>query len=303
VGVEEDRRVVSTRLRPQPEPEGEQEVELGRYAAALAARWWLPLVGLVAGLVAGYLLSVSGGDVYRAETVLYLGQPFSPAGGAPVQSLATHPLTVGEIVRSEAAIRRAARAAGVRPGQLRGTVSTQTLTATPARAGATPLVEVAVELDAPGKAARAANALAAAVVENAGIAGYVETKIETFRNQLATQEESIESIAARLDALERGLDVGGLEPLEQLVLISQIDNAEQRRGQLVNQRAETEQLLALAESVERSRVVEPAIPREVTARSRRNSLIVAGILGLLAGLAAALAWDPLAERLGRRDRA
>ena len=90
---------MSTRLRPQPEPEGEQEVELGRYAAALAARWWLPLVGLVAGLVAGYLLSVSGGEVYRAEAVLYLGQPFSPAGGAPVQSLATNPRTVGEIVR------------------------------------------------------------------------------------------------------------------------------------------------------------------------------------------------------------
>jgi uncharacterized protein involved in exopolysaccharide biosynthesis len=294
---------MSARLRPQPEPEGEQEVELGRYAARVAAHWWLPLVGLVAGLVAGYLISVSGGDVYRAEALLYLGQPFSPAGGAPVQSLATNPRTVGEIVRSEAAVRRAARAAGVRTGALRGNIATQTLTATPPRAGSTPLVEIAVELDAPGKAARAANALAASVVENTGVAGYVETKIETFRNQLEAQEASIESIAARLDALERGLTEADLEPLEQLVLISQIDNAEQRRGQLVSQRAETEQLLALAESVERSRVVEPAVPRGVTAQSRRNSLIVAGLLGLLAGLAAALAWEPLAERLGRRPRA
>src|SRR5919106_2432655 len=170
---------------PRPDPDGEQEVELGRYAAVVAARWWLLLVGLVAGLVGGYLLSVGGGDVYRAEAILYLGQPFSPTGSAPVQSLATNPRTVGEIVRSEAALRAAARAAGVRMGALRGNVSTQTLTITGVpRAGTTPLVEVAVELDAPGKAARAANALADAVIAHEGVAGYVETKIETFRGQL-----------------------------------------------------------------------------------------------------------------------
>ena len=289
------------RIEASPDPDGEQEVELGRYAAAVAARWWLPLVGLVAGLVAGYLISVGGGNVYRAEAILYLGQPFSVGGGAPVQSLATNPRTVGEIVRSEAAVRRAAREAGVRVGALRGPISTQTLTATGVpRAGSTPLIEVAVELDAPGRAARAANALADSVVRNEGVGGYVQTKIETFRQRLDTLEEQIESIAKRATAIDAAARSRNLSPLDRLVLISQADNAEQQRGQLIAERAATQQQLALAENVERSRVVERAVPREVTARSRRNSLVVAGALGLLAGLAAALLWDPLAERRGRR---
>jgi uncharacterized protein involved in exopolysaccharide biosynthesis len=287
---------------PRPDPDGEQEVELGRYAAVVAARWWLLLVGLVAGLVGGYLLSVGGGDVYRAEAILYLGQPFSPTGSAPVQSLATNPRTVGEIVRSEAALRAAAREAGVRLGALRGNVSTQTLTATGVpRAGTTPLVEVAVELDAPGKAARAANALAETVVENEGVAQYVQTKIETFRRQLETLERQLATTARLVNDVNRALEQEQqLAPLDQLVLTSRLDSAEQRRGQLLQLQAQTEQQLALAENVERSRVVEPAVPREVTARSRRNSLVVAGVLGLLAGVAAAFLWDPVAERLGRR---
>jgi uncharacterized protein involved in exopolysaccharide biosynthesis len=35
---------------------------------------------------------------------------------------------------------------------------------------------------------------------------------------------------------------------------------------------------------------------KTTARSRRNSVVVAAFLGLLAGLAAALLWDPVARR-------
>src|SRR5918992_5266721 len=102
--------MTETRERPRPAPEldVEQEVDLGRYASAVAARWWLPLLGLLAGVVVGYLLSLGGGQVYRAEALLYLGQPFSPSGSSPVQSLATNPRTVGEIVRSEAALREAA---------------------------------------------------------------------------------------------------------------------------------------------------------------------------------------------------
>ena len=47
---------------------------------------------------------------------IYLGQPFTPAGGGQLQSLQTNPKTVSEIVRSEAAIKAAANAAGMQPG-------------------------------------------------------------------------------------------------------------------------------------------------------------------------------------------
>jgi capsular polysaccharide biosynthesis protein len=294
--------MMETRERPRPAPEldVEQEVDLGRYASAVAARWWLPLLGLLAGVIVGYALSLGGGEVYRAEALLYLGQPFSPSGSAPVQSLATNPRTVGEIVRSEAALRQAAAAADLPISKLRGRVSTQALTGTEARAGTTPLVEISVQGDSRIKVARAANTLANVVVEN--VSGYVAVKVETFQRQLAAYEDALESSARRLNLLNTTIQEADLEPLEELVLVSQIDNAEQRRGQLVDRQAQTQQQLALAQNVEGSRVVEPAVAARTTAQSRRNSILVAGAIGLLLGLMAALAWDAVAARLhGRSD--
>ncbi len=60
--------------------EGEAEVDFGRYATAVAARWWLLLLGLAAGILVALLISVGGKDVYRASALLYPGQPLSPSG-------------------------------------------------------------------------------------------------------------------------------------------------------------------------------------------------------------------------------
>ena len=105
------------------ELDAEDEVDLRSIWSRIAARWWLPLVGLVAGAVLGVLVSVGGGDVYRAETLLYLGQPFTTSGGGQIQSIATNPRTVSEIIHSETALKRAAAASGLRLSQLRGHVS------------------------------------------------------------------------------------------------------------------------------------------------------------------------------------
>ena len=70
----------------------EAEVDLGRYGHALLARWWLLLAGLVVGAVLGYLTTLGGAQVYRAQAVTYMGQPLG-AGQAPVQALNTNPST------------------------------------------------------------------------------------------------------------------------------------------------------------------------------------------------------------------
>ena len=69
-------------------------------------------LGLVLGLVVGFLLALGGGKVYRAETLVFLGQPVHAERRRPIQSFATNPRTVGEIIRSESALRAAARASG-----------------------------------------------------------------------------------------------------------------------------------------------------------------------------------------------
>src|SRR4029453_17819233 len=75
---------------PAADVETEQEVDFGRYWRAIAARWWLPVGGLVAGLVIGYLVSLgTHSSTYKATAQVYLGQPLAPGGAAPVGSAPT----------------------------------------------------------------------------------------------------------------------------------------------------------------------------------------------------------------------
>jgi uncharacterized protein involved in exopolysaccharide biosynthesis len=277
-----------------PDLDGEQEVDLGRYASTIAAHWWLPLLGIVLGMAVGYALALGGGKIYEAQARVYLGNPFSPNGGAVVQSLATNPSTVGEIVRSEAALREAARKAGMRVAELRGHVSTSSVASPTPRAAQTSLVTITVTGSRPVRTERAANALAQHVVGR--VSGYVDQKINTFNKTLETLQAAIDTNTQRVTISEQALKRPKLTVVEQLLLISQIDNAEQRRVGLTNQQTQTQQLLSLAQDVERAKVYERAAAVKTTARSTRNSVVVGAVLGLLLGLVAALVWDGLAAR-------
>lgn len=295
------------RTRRQPEPpdlDAEQEVDLGRYWGAILARWWLPLAGLAAGIILGYLVSLGGGQVYQAKAVVYLGQPLS-TGGVPVQSPATNPATVAQIVHSESTLRAVARAANVSVGSLRGNVSTATISgggaglATAARAGQTPLVAIVVKGKAPGGAARAANGLAASVVQQVG--PYAFIKIKSLELQLGSLNKETSAVDARVNELQTAVqNAGSLSTIERLLLVNQIGFAEQERTQLITQQAQTQQQLTLARNVEAPEIVTRGAAVKVTARSRRNSMLVGGIIGLLLGVLAALLWEP-AGRLARRS--
>jgi uncharacterized protein involved in exopolysaccharide biosynthesis len=284
--------------RSEPDLDAEQEVDVGRYWRALQARWWLPLAGLVVGALLGYIVAVGGGDVYKAETTLYLGQPFSPTGNAPVQGLGTNPTIVGQIARSEQSLKAAAGKCGTRVGQLRGKVSTQTVTAAGARGritpGQNPLVELTVQTNRAGVAACAADSLSDTVVDR--VSSYVDVKITSLNRRLDSLNEQTASLGRKIAAQERALTQRGLTPLEQLVLVSQTENAEQRRGIVEEERQEATQQLALAQEVERARVVERAGAVKTTARSPQNSAVVGGIIGLILGAVAAVAWPVVGPR-------
>jgi uncharacterized protein involved in exopolysaccharide biosynthesis len=86
----------------------EQEVDLRRYWHAVVVRWWLPLVGLLAGALIGYLISLGGGQVWKASSTVYLGNSYSTAGGVLLQGPQANPAAVSTIARSEDSIERAA---------------------------------------------------------------------------------------------------------------------------------------------------------------------------------------------------
>ena len=127
------------------ELEDEQEVDLSSAWRRLKLRWWLPIGGLLVGAVIGLALALSGGSVWRAQTIVYLGQPFAPLGGGQIQSLATNPRTVGEIIRSESALKEVSDKTGISVSQLRSSISTRELLAAGQLRGINPLIEIAVK--------------------------------------------------------------------------------------------------------------------------------------------------------------
>ena len=272
-----------TRPTREPDLDAEQEVDLGSYWDAIVARWWLPLLGLLAGALIGYVLSLGGSDVYRASATVYLGQPLGAVGNALIQSAATNPTTVRAIIQSESVLRRVARDSGMRVGDLRGHVSSQTVTSGTRVVGQNnPNVTVTVTGHSAQKVERAANALARAVVTTTAVAGYANRKIANLKAEIASDERLIEGITRRLDR-------GGGSSTEALLLQLRLQSLEQDRNTAT-------QLLAQAQLVERPRLVTRAAAFQTTARSRRNTVVVAAVLGLLLGLLAALLWEPIVRR-------
>jgi gas vesicle protein len=304
--------MTTTQQRVPPEEldlDAEREVDVRGWWEAVKRRWWLPVLGLLLGIAAGYALAIGGGDVYRAEATLYLGQPFSPNGGAPVPGLATNPSTVNEIVHSEDVLQRVAERSGMDIGKLRGNVTSRQVSPPAGRrvvAGTTPLIEVAVTGQNARVTARAANLLAAEVVDD--VNPYVADKISALQEGISADERELAESERRLDAaqaeLTRHHNDRSLSATDRLIgvttLNATIGSLVERRGLVTQNLLEGRQALSLAENVEAPSVVNQAASRKTTARSVDRSLLVGGLIGLILGLLAAILWEPAERRFRPR---
>src|SRR5579875_974464 len=104
----------------------EREIDLSGWRTALVERWWLVVAGLVVGAIVGAVYGLSGGSTYQASVLIAPGQPFSP-NGSPVLTYQSSRRAIETIVTGEAALKEAAKAAGVSVGALRGNVTAQTV--------------------------------------------------------------------------------------------------------------------------------------------------------------------------------
>ena len=183
----------------------------------------------------------------------------------------------------------------MRPGALRGHVSVaQVGTVTGAGAArATPLIALTVTGSHPATTAAAANALAKIVVGRT-TASYVGVKIRTFQTTLdnVDRADRVGQGSARGDHSASEKAAKNLDPFQQLVIVSQEDNAETRLGNLIAQQETLQQQLAFAKEVESAKVVVPARSVKASAHSRNTSLLVGALIGLILG----------ADRRDRRRR-
>ena len=273
--------------------EDEREVDLGRWRRALAALWWLPVGGLVLGAILGALYASHGGNTYKATALISLGQPTSP-GGALVPSYGTNPRAVAQIVSGAKYQEQAADAADMRASALRGHVSVGTVGS--AGAGATrtqPLISLAVTGSHPKNVAAAANELAKIVVAHT-TASYVNTKIRTFQATLNNVKTQLAGITAQLAVYNKALAAAqsrNVDPLQQLVIVGQQNNAETRQGNLIAQEETLQQQLVFAQQVEAAQIVEKAGAIKTSAHSKSSSILIGALIGLILGAIVAIAGE------------
>lgn len=291
-----EREAVKARTDGAPVVDDEREVDVGRYWDTLISHWWLPVLGLLAGIALGLLVSASSKDVWRAQATVYAGVPYT-LNTQILNSLQTSQSTITRVVKSEEAISEVAQASGMTRKKLREGISTQRLPSGQGRLVPSQLYVIAVKGDERGPTQRATRLLAQRVADR--VSGYADDKIAALQrnlNSLTTQLEALENQSRQTQAQLGG---AGLSNVERLVLINTLQLAEQRRAAVEQDRTETLQFLALANEVEKPRVLDRAVAVKTTARSTRNTVAVAGFLGLLLGIFAALLWEPITSRTAR----
>jgi capsular polysaccharide biosynthesis protein len=272
------------------DPEAEQEVDFAKYVRLLAVRWWLLAAGVVVGAVIGYLVSLGGTQVYAATATIYLGQPYTPTGGALVQNIQTNPSAVATAVQSQAVQNAVANRCKTKAAAFSKGISTQAIaTGASAKSGAqiNPLVKITVQAKKGKVASCAANQLADEVVSSKHLGGYAAQKIVNLNAQIALDDAQIKQV-------QTATSNAGLSDTIKLILQQQL------RLDQIDKTTNT-QLLQLAKGVERPFVYTHAASNKITARSRRNTVVIAALIGLILGALAALLWDTVVPRLAPRN--
>jgi capsular polysaccharide biosynthesis protein len=266
------------------DPEAEQEIDFGRYVRLIAARWWLVVAGLILGAVVGYAVSLGGGQRYQATATLYLGQPYSASGNVQLQAAQTNPSTVRVIAHATSVIDTVAASCKTKPGTFKGGISTQTVSGNISKNGQTPLVSLSVQSAKRKVATCTANGLARIVI----------TKSAAFANQkVATFAAQIKNDNTQIAVINQALGSSATSSTDKLVL-------QLRLGTLEDARLSTAQLQLQANKVEKPSILTGAAGSRITARSHRNTAVVAAVIGAILGALAALLWDGIAAGYQRR---
>jgi hypothetical protein len=106
---------------------------------------------------------------------------------------------------------------------------------------------------------------------------YPAAKIANLKGQIASDNQGIK-------AIQLAVARGSISDTNKLILQTTLKSYQLDR-------TTNSQLLLLATQVESPYVFAHAASHKITARSRRNTVVIAAIIGLILGVLAALLWD------------
>jgi uncharacterized protein involved in exopolysaccharide biosynthesis len=299
------------KTRPLPELDVEQEVDFGRYVRIILARWWLLVLGVIIGALAGLVVATSKSRPYEATALVYLGQPYLPGGGGvQIQSLNTKFAFVSELIVARSTLATVSAKTGIRPGVITSRVSVEPVTGINRGKVAQPAPIVAVTVSRlPAKDA-AAVANAEGDVLQRYFSSYVNQTMRTYQTRLKRINQRITQANQIIDKAQKDestlVNDHSLPPTEKQLLLAHYDNIINqwtiRLNQLEADQISSGDVITLADQIEKARVLEPAKVHRAAAPSRRTSVLIGAFVGLLVALIAALLWEPVLSRV-RSQRA
>jgi hypothetical protein len=201
----------------------------------------------------------------------------------------SNPSAVGTVIKAQSVDEAVAHACHTSVGVFRGGITSQPVASGASTKGVAaavnPLVQISVQSKKGKVAACAANQLAAAAAKHLGT--YPAGKIAYLENAVSIDNQGIK-------AIENAIASTSVSSTDKLVLQTIL-----RQDQL--DKTSNEELLLEATKIESPQIITSAASHKVTARSRRNTVVIAAIIGLILGALAALLWDRVVPRLTPRN--
>lgn len=273
------------------DPGAERDIDLRVWLDAVRAYWWIAVAGLVVGGVIGGVYAVSGSAYYVASATIARPQVFNPAGTSQVLPYLSSPAQIQSLATSADTLDKVAARIGMTRGELRGHVTTSTVSETGTSSTTNTnsiLILITVKLNKPKRAEEAAAAIAE-VIQGATKSNYVTASLATYEQRDASFTARIGALKRQIQALDAVLARSTLKPLDKLVLVSELEQAQATLGQTIDSQTTNQQDLILARDVETTQIVPPP-PRAVktTLRSPRNAVLFGAVIGLLIGALVAL---------------
>ena len=187
---------------------------------------------------------------------------------------------------------------GIPASRLRGHVSTAGVTST-GTTSTSPrsavLIDINVRQRKKKNAEDAANTIAA-IVRRTTTSRYVRLSLSLYDTRIKNYNSRLKTLGQRIDYLDNALKQPGLSLNERLLLAIQLDQAQATQGQTIDSMTTAQQQRILAEDVQLTQIIQEAKATKTSARSRRTSILVGAVIGLIGGMAAAVIVDRRANR-------
>jgi uncharacterized protein involved in exopolysaccharide biosynthesis len=260
----------------------DREITIRDYLNVAWSGRWLILVTTVIGIIVGILVSVAHTGAYAATSRVTLGQPTSTTG-QPLQTPYTSSQTATGALDITGLSDATAHALGVPNSVVRGHVHVSTPPGISPTIAAPAVLIVSASNAHPAMAISIANAFATALVQGTGAS---ITQIQaTLVAQAAQARQQIAQLTAQIHSLQAST---GSNPSAAVALAS----ATQQLSTAQTTAANAQLALAQANLTEAPRVLAQAYTASSsnTAPKRLQSIVLAGLIGLLVGLIATFIW-------------